>query len=721
MPQYSFFDRDMSWLTFNYRVLEEAAREQTPLLEKISFLSIYCSNLDEFYRVRIPALAALQKIKSTKNTYVSALGVKLLTQISSRLDSQLEHFGQLLKGHVLPALTANGIRFIYSESIPPAVQAATQNYFFTQLLAFLHPVYLNHENDNFFPENDKLYFLVVISDSKTGEQVVILNIPSDSLPRFYETTAADARYILFIDDIIRDNVAFIFPDTTISGIYSFKITRDAELDLEDEFEGDIAEKIEKKLAKRDAGLATRFLHEPGIPLRSLEMLVRRLKLDRASLVSGGRYHNMRDLSSFPVKDKTLSYTPWPALRQKEMQESRNLKEQTGRSQQPRILEAIMEKDKLLHVPYEAYDPVLRFFNEAAIDPAVGEIYLTMYRVAKDSRIVHALISASRNGKKVTVFVELKARFDEANNLRWAGKMKEAGVKIIYSIPTLKVHAKIGLVKKVIDGRVHYAGLLATGNLNENTARFYTDHILLTGQHDLMRELELLFIFLSKRKDPRKTEKIAFQHLLVAQFNLLERFIALIDREIVNARQGKPAHITIKMNNLEEELLIGKLYEASQAGVRIQLLVRGICCCIPGVEGMSENISIKRIVDRYLEHGRVFIFHNDGNEEIFLGSSDWMNRNIYRRIEVCFPVYEQSLKEEICAIIRLQLADTLAAVEMNANSENPAVDPVPASPAPPVAASSAAPPDGASTTTPQGDPPLRSQEAIYQYLAKIRIS
>jgi len=714
MPQYSFFNRDMSWLTFNYRVLEEAARERTPLLEKISFLSIFCSNLDEFYRVRIPAVAALQKIRSTKDAYVSAEGVKLLTQISSRIDNQLEHFGQLLKGQILPALTANGIRFIYSEPIPPAIQAATTNYFFTQVLGFLQPVHLYRENDNFFPENDKLYFLVVINDDtrSNAEQIVLLNIPSDSLPRFYETTAADARYILFIDDIIRENMSFVFPGATISGIYSFKISRDAELDLEDEFEGDIAEKIEKKLAKRDAGLATRFLHEPGIPLRSLEMLVRQLRLDRASLVSGGRYHNMRDLSGFPVKDKTLSYIPWPALRQKE-------------NRHHSILKAVMEKDMLLHVPYEIYDPVLRFFNEAAIDPAVQEIYLTMYRVAKDSRIVHALISASRNGKKVTVFVELKARFDEANNLRWAHKMKEAGVKIIYSIPTLKVHAKIGLVKKVVDGRVHYAGLLATGNLNENTARFYTDHILLTGQHDLMRELELLFIFLSKRKDPRKTEKIAFQHLLVAQFNLLERFTALIDREIANAHEGKTALITIKMNNLEEEVLISKLYEASQAGVRIRLLVRGICCCIPGIKGMSENISIKRIVDRYLEHGRVFIFHNDGHEEIFLGSSDWMNRNIYRRIEVCFPVYEQALKDEISAIIRLQLADTLAAVEMSEGSENVAVDPVlipeggyftlPPStePVSPEAASHAAAPDAA--------PPLRSQEAIYQYLAKIRTS
>jgi len=714
----------MSWLTFNYRVLEEAAREDTPLLEKVAFLSIYCSNLDEFYRVRIPALAALQKIKSTKETYISPEGIKLLTQISSRVNNQLEHFGQLFTSRILPALTRRGIRFLYKEPIPPAVSETTRNYFFTQLLAFLQPVYLSSENNNFFPENDKLYFLVVISNSSAGEQLVVLNIPSDNLPRFYDTTADNTRYILFIDDIIRENISFIFPGTTIGGIYSFKITRDAELDLEDEYQGDIAEKIEKKLARRDAGLATRCLHEPGIPLRSLNTLVERLKLDRASIVAGGRYHNMRDLSGFPVKDRTLSYASWPALGQKE------------KGQQP-LLQAIMEKDLLLHTPYESYDPVLRFFNEAAIGASVEEIYLTMYRVAKDSRIVHSLISACRNGKKVTVFVELKARFDEANNLRWARKLKEAGAKIIYSIPTLKVHAKIGLVKKNVDGRVHYAGLLATGNLNENTARFYTDHILLTGQHDLMRELELLFIFLSKRKDPRKSEKIAFRHLLVAQFNLQERFVALIDREIAHAREGNPAAITIKMNNLEEQVLINKLYEASQAGVRVQLLVRGICCCIPGVPGMSGNISIKRIVDRYLEHGRVFLFHNNGNEELFLGSSDWMNRNIYRRIEVCFPIHEPALKEEIKAILQLQLADTVAAVPIDAHSENVALDPtltpegkpftLPAAPALSFAAATpailpvAATPDIApGGLPPDADGAVRSQEAIFKYLSTLRL-
>ncbi len=746
-----FFNRDLSWLSFNYRVLEEAAREETPLLEKISFLSIFCSNLDEFYRVRIPALAALQKIRSTKEDYVSPEGVRLLTQISSRVNNQLEHFGQLLIGGILPALAQKGIRFVYNDPIPEAAKKAAREYFLTQVMAFLQPIWLKDEDTTFFPENDKLYFLVLTGDGKGKEQLVILNIPSDSLPRFYEVTVDHTRYILFIDDIVRENLPALFPGAVPNGTFSFKITRDAELDLEDEYEGDIADKIEKKLAKRDSGLATRFLYEPGMPLRLLDTLIRQLKLDRASVMMGGRYHNLRDLSGFPVKDKSLSYQPWPSLPHWLLE-------------QPSLMESIMEKDVLLHVPYESYNPVLRFFNEAASDPFVEEIYTTLYRVARDSRIVHALISAALNGKKVTVFVELKARFDEANNLRWAKKMKEAGVKIIYSIPALKVHAKVALVKKKKAGRLHYAGLLATGNLNENTARFYTDHILLTGQHDFMRELELLFIFLEKRKEPGKSEKIAFNHLLVAQFGLQEKFLALIDQEINNARQGLPASIIIKMNNLEEQILIKKLYEASEAGVTIQLLIRGICCCIPGIAGMSSRITIRRIVDRYLEHGRVFIFHNNGNEAIYMGSSDWMNRNIYRRIEVCFPIYEPRLKKEIKDIIQLQLADTLAAVNITADSENTTEDPsllntdhssestTPAAGSPtavgavqttPAESSSAAPtaspqasdtgaplPSNASTPVIESHPAasvpppadaqgIRSQQAIYQYLSAAR--
>ncbi len=685
MADYVYFDRDLSWLTFNYRVLEEAVQTGTPLLARVFFLSVYSSNLDEFYRVRIPAVAALQKIKQTRETYIAANGIPLLTKISSRLNHQLERFGQLFTGEILPAFVAHGIHFSYHMPLSPAVSKAANGYFLTQIMAFLTPVTLGRSERTFFPANDLLYFLIILDQDSPGEKAVILNIPSDSLPRFYTARVDGKRQILFIDDIIRDNLGVLFPGAIISGVHSFKITRDAELDLEDEYQGSLAEKIEKKLAKRDAGLAARFLYEPGIPLRILQQLTAQLDLQKASIIEGGRYHNLSDLAGFPLKDPTLSYDPWPAI-------------PCGYDTDSSILQTIAKRDLLLHVPYHSYDTVLRFFNESAIDPQVQEIYVTLYRVANNSRIVHALMSASRNGKKVTVFVELKARFDEANNLRWARKMKEAGVKIVYSIPGLKVHAKVALVKQMVEGRVHYYGLLATGNFNEHTAHFYTDHVLLTGQHDLMRELELLFICLGKGKDPRKSEKIPFQHLLVAQFNLQERFLSLIDREMAHALDGRPASIIIKINNLEEQQLINRLYEASKAGVRIKLLVRGICCCIPGVAGMSENISISRIVDRYLEHGRVFIFHNDGQETVFLGSSDWMNRNIYRRIEVCFPLYDAQLKTEMIHLINLQLADNVAATPIDAANENPDTDMPP-------------------STRSAGAKAVRSQEAIYRYLAE----
>jgi len=688
MPDNSFFDRDLSWLSFNHRVMEEAAREATPLLERVNFLSIYSSNLDEFYRVRVPALAALGKIKKAKETVAGPESEALLQKITREVDRQLAHYGQLLLGSVLPQLSLHGIEFIYGPTgqtgvpytlpVPPAVKKAATEYFFTELLAFLQPVHLSLAKDSFFPGNDKLYFAVVIGEA--AQDIYILNIPSDNVSRFFKVEDEGRKYILFIDDIIRENLGFIFPGMPVQGACSIKITRDAELDLEDEYEGDIAEKIEKRLAKRDAGLATRFLHQPGIPAGILQSLIDALGLHAASIVQGGRYHNLRDLSSFPVKNGALTYPSWP--------QQRVTWEGTHS-----LFQRISQKDILLHTPYESYDPVLQFFNEAAIDLTVEEIYTTMYRIARDSRIAHALISASRNGKKVTVFVELKARFDEANNLQWAKQMKQAGVKIVYSIPALKVHAKVALVKKKVNERMIYYGLLATGNLNEKTARFYTDHILMTGNHDLVRELELLFIFLGRRKDPRNAEKIPFKHLLVAQFNLQDRLLSLIDREIANVRLGLPASITIKLNNLEERVLINKLYEASNAGVRITLIVRSICCCIPGVPGMSGNIVIRRIVDRYLEHGRVFIFHNKGQEEIFLGSADWMNRNIYRRIEVCFPLYDESLRQEIKEIIRLQTADNVAAVTLDEALNNV---PVPA-----------------------GETRVRSQEAIYHYIVRIR--
>ena len=644
------FDRDLSWLSFNERVLLEANREATPLLEKIKFLSIYSSNLDEFYRVRMPVLQALRKLSKKNNNDIRQPD-DLLKQAAETINKQQELFGAILKHSVLPQLKSHRVHFIYNTTIPVALKDELSNYFLSAILAFIQPVELSRSLSDFFPANNQLYFLVNAGDdSKLASYVV--NIPSNELSRFYETTYDGEKYVFFIDDIIRENLYLVFKEKLVKGCYSFKITRNAEMDLTDEYNTDIADLIEKQIQKRDLGLATRFLHEPGIPVATLMLLIQQLNLGHANMVQGGRYHNLKDLADFPVKDANLSNEKWPKTVYPIFNSELTLNQQ------------ILEKDLLINPPYQSYDNVLRFFNEAATDELTTEIYTTLYRVASNSKIVNALITAAKNGKKVTVLVELKARFDEANNIKWAKKMKAAGVNIIYSITALKVHAKVALVKRKQGIRLQYTGLFATGNFNETTANFYTDHILMTAHQGMLSELEMLFIFLAKREKPTHPNLINFEHLLVAQFNLQSKFLALIQREIEFAKSGQPAAITIKLNNLEEEVMINKLYEAANAGVKIELVIRGICRLVP-----RENIHIRRIVDRYLEHGRIFLFHNNGNEEMFLGSADWMSRNIYRRIEVCFPIYCDKVKKELKNLLAFQLKDNVQAVYIDAEMKN----------------------------------------------------
>lgn len=647
-----FNDRDLSWLSFNGRVLAEAAQPSVPLLERIKFLSIFSSNLDEFYRVRMPVLAAFQKITSDGDGADTAN----LQQARETILAQQQLFGKTLITQIIPELSENGIHLFYNEAIPDKYQALLTAYFYSDVLGFLQPVYVGLNDINFFPENNKLYFLVVIENGGKQETVIV-NIPSDKVPRFYTAELNGETAVFFLDDIMRLNLKLLFPGKIVKGCYSFKITRDAELDLKDEYTSDVAGQVEKQLNKRDQGLATRFLFEPGIPLYSLNLTTEQLGLANAVSVEGGRYHNLKDFADFPVKNSALSYDRWPAANCPDVPRDTTL------------LQYLDGRDVLLNVPYQSYHSILRFFNEAATHPDVEEVYITLYRVARESKIVNALISAAKNGKKVTVMIELKARFDEANNIKWARKMKDAGVRIIYSITALKVHAKVALVKRRDGDRIKYTGLLATGNFNESTASFYTDHILMTSNPALTREMELLLLFLAKRQKPSSPDLIPFGELLVSQFNLQRRFLELIDNEIANAQQGLPASITIKMNNLEEKVLISKLYDASRAGVKIQLIVRGICCIVPGVQGMSENIEVRRIVDRYLEHGRIFIFENRGDKQVYMGSADWMNRNIYRRIEVCFPLYDARIKAEILHLIDLQWQDNVQAVYIDQAMSN----------------------------------------------------
>ncbi|RVU02753.1 polyphosphate kinase 1 [Mucilaginibacter limnophilus] len=642
-----FNNRDLSWLSFNGRVLAEAESEAVPLLERIKFLSIFSSNLDEFYRVRMPVIAALENIGEEAYILQKAKGTIL---------SQQRRYGRVLTSEIIPQLRKNNVHVYYNEEIPEKIESVLTEYFYSDILAYLQPVYLDGLT-RFFPENNLLYFIVQLQEKTGSQKSVIVNIPSDKISRFFTTDVDNEKVVVFIDDIIRLNLQNLFLDNTVEGCYSFKVTRDAELDLKDEYPGDVAEEVEKQLNKRDQGLATRFLHAPDIPLRNLQFLITQLGLNNAVSVEGGRYHNLKDLVDFPVTIPQLRDVKWHAIQWPVLPDKQTL------------LEHIDKQDVLLNVPYQSYKGIQRFFNEAATNPDVEEIYITLYRVAKESKIVNALISAAKNGKKITVMIELKARFDEANNIKWARKMKAAGVKIIYSITALKVHAKVALVKRKCGDRLKYTGLLATGNFNESTAAFYTDHILMTANPTLTREMELLLMFLTKRKKPLSPDLIPFKELLVSQFNLQQRFIELIDREIDHAKNGMPASITIKMNNLEEQVLISKLYEASEAGVGIKLIIRGICCIVPGVEGMSSRITVRRIVDRYLEHGRVFIFGNKGKTEVYMGSSDWMNRNIYRRIEVCFPVYDEQIKNQILDIIALQLQDNVKAVIVDEHMQN----------------------------------------------------
>jgi polyphosphate kinase len=650
-----FFDRDLSWLSFNGRVLNEASKADVPLLEKIKFLSIYSSNLDEFYRVRMPVLLALAKLSRKKKNHIK-IEEDLLDNANRIIHDQQSEYGRILAELIKPQLLENHINFVYGAKIPKSLELETSSYFVNQVMAFLQPVNLSVSKKSFFPKNNELYFVVTLLKGDVLE-TVILNIPTNNLPRFYQLTHGDEKFVLIIDDIIKNNLNLLFKNADIKGCYSFKITRTAEIDLKDEYAGDLAKQIEKQLSKRDFGLATRFLYQPGIPEETLQLLQDRLNLQNANLVAGGSYHNLKDLASFPIDIPELSNDKWPKINYPAFSKGESLYHQ------------IIKNDILVNPPYQSYDSVLRFFNEAAVDEDVQEIYITLYRVASDSRIVNALISAAKNGKKVFVLVELKARFDEANNIRWAKKMKEAGVDIIYSVTALKVHAKIALVKRKVGLRTIYTGLFSTGNFNETTANFYTDHVLMTAHQEMLREMELLFMFLAKRVKPSNPNLIDFQHLLVAQFNLQQRFIDLIDREIAHSKNGKPASIIIKLNNLEEKVLITKLYEASNAGVNIELIIRGICRLVAGVKDMSENISVRRIVDRYLEHGRIFVFNNAGNEEIYMGSADWMNRNIYRRIEVCFPILDTNIKHQIKEMLQIQLADNAKAVFVDDHMQN----------------------------------------------------
>ncbi len=639
------YNRDLSWLGFNHRVLQEAKDKSIPLYERLKFLAIFSSNLDEFFRVRYPVIVAFSKLgKKTIRKEALLTEEDIADTMQQSIHQQLDEFGDILINQLIPGLKENKIIFYYNQPLLEQHYAEIKEIFLSKVLSFIQPVILGADTQyHFLPENNQLYFVVTIKDNlKETINHVVVNIPSKKLKRFYSlSSVGDERQIVFIDDIIRENLSLLFPGQHIQSVFSIKFNRDADVALGDDYSNQLLDKIEKQLSKRESGAASRFLYEKGMPANLQLFLAGLFDVKTSDMFEGGRYHNLSDLFSFPSFDESLHYKkelpiPFPP----------------GHD----IFNSILQKDILLHLPYHSYTPVLTFFNQAAVDADVTEIFISLYRVATESHIVNALISAAKNGKKVTALIELKARFDEANNIKWSRVMKDAGVKLIYSESHVKVHSKIALVKKKSGGSTSSFAVLSTGNFNESTASFYTDHLVMTANKKICGELEWLFDFLQKKGDPLKEDARSFEELFVTPFNLLNRFEKLINTEIKKARKGLPALIRIKVNNLEEPYFINLLYKASQEGVEVRLIVRSICCLIPGVENMSTNITVKRIVDKYLEHTRLFIFGTDEDCTVAMGSSDLMTRNLRHRVEVCLNVKEEHICRQLTRYFEIQWSD-----------------------------------------------------------------
>ncbi|MEO7120197.1 MAG: polyphosphate kinase 1 [Ginsengibacter sp.] len=641
------YNRDLSWLGFNLRVLQEADDPQVPLYEQLKFLSIFSSNLDEFFRVRYPGIVALSLLNKKTRKAIGETEKNIAQKVQDEIIKQLNFFGSILQDNILPALKREGVIFYYNVTIKKEHCAEIREIFLSHVLSFIQPIYLDGKTEKgFMPENNRLYFVVTLQENNEGLlKQAIVNIPSEKIKRFFILSALDDfEYVIFLDDIVRENLAYIFPGMEIVGIYSIKINRAAELYLSEDYSGDLLRLIEKQLKKRDFGPPSRFLYQDGMPSNLQMFLASVFNITSDDMFPGGRYHNLKDLSSFPDFDRLPRFKILKPLSSANVLNSGD------------IFNILINEDVLLHLPYQSYNPVLSFFNQAAVDADVDDIYITLYRVAEESHIINALISAAKNGKNVIVFIELKARFDEANNIRWSRLMKKAGVKIIYSDLQIKVHSKIALVRKTKGSATQSFAVLSTGNFNEITAQFYTDHVLMTTNENIIEELLELFKFLQLKDVSGKAREINFKTLLVSQFNMVDGLKKLIHKEISKVKRNEKGLIRIKVNNIEDPEIIDELYKASNAGVEINLLVRSICCLVPGIPAQSENIKVKRLVDRFLEHSRILIFGNDDDATILMGSADLMIRNLHHRIEVYVNIENHNCKKELLKYFNLQWHD-----------------------------------------------------------------
>ncbi len=649
MGNLPYVHRDISWLSFNYRVLQEAKDPAVPLLERLKFLAIYSSNLDEFFRIRVASIRNLKKVGKKTKARLDFDPSEALKEIHRIVNKQQAEFSEIFEQQIVPELRRHHINILRRLDLNTDQQHFVESYFRDNLLPFVMPVLLVKRRIRPFLANAHLYLAVHLRQKKKpllDSEYALVKIPSDQLPRFIRLPATGDRHeLILLDDIVRHSVSWLFPGYDIQDTYSIKLTRDAELYIDDEYSGDLVQKIKSSIQKRQVGPASRFVYDREMPSHLLEYLKDTFDLGKNDMLPEGRYHNNFDFFRFPdfglthLKNKSLPPLHHPTLHD---------------AADP--FKIIREKDQLLHVPYQSYHAVVNFFQKAAEDPAVTHIKVIQYRVAKRSQILESLMEAVAHGKQVSAFVEIKARFDEATNLEWGERLEKAGVRVHYSFPGVKVHSKLALVRRIEDGQPRLYAYLATGNFHEETAKIYSDFGLFTADPRLTAEVSNVFSFLENIKPPKQE----FEHLLVGKFNMRPAFYRLIENEIAAAKRRKKASMILKINSLEDKEIIAKLYEASQAGVKIKLIVRGICCLVPGLKGLSDNIEIISIVDRFLEHARVFVFHNGGDERTFLSSADWMERNLSFRIETTFPVFDPDLKREIKDLLELQMNDNVKA-------------------------------------------------------------
>ncbi|MCQ6956648.1 polyphosphate kinase 1 [Mucilaginibacter aquariorum] len=647
-------NREISWLYFNDRVLQEAADPTVPLIERIKFLAIFSSNLDEFYRVRVATLSRLSNLNEKAKEILGYNPKKILGQIKTTVVKQERKFHNLYENIIVKQLAEEKIFILNDKQLNVTRGEFVKSFFRDKLLSTLVPIMLD---DNLpLPElrDRAIYFFVRLTKNKKSRYALI-EFP-DNLSRFLVLPEThNLKFIILLDDIIRYNledIFFIFDHDSIEA-YSLQLTRDAELDLDKEVSVKFVDALSKSLQKRRKGKPMRLLYDSEMPPDMVGYLMKKMKLEKGSLIPGNRYHNFKNFISFPnVGRPDLEYkrnTPLPV---------------EGLSFGKSLMELIAKKDFLISTPYQSFDYVIHFLREAAIDPKVKEISITVYRLAENSKIIHALINAAKNGKKVNCLVELRARFDEQNNIFWSNRLEEEGVNVLYGIDGYKVHSKICLVTRMEKGKPAHYACLSTGNFNEKTAAIYADHTILTANKKITVDLVAIFKALNRNVLPK-----GLKTLIVSPIDSRPAIYKLIDNEIKFAKAGKKAYMIFKMNSLADEQLINKLYQASNAGVKINLIVRGMCCLIAGQKGFSENIEVISIVDKYLEHARVHIYGNGGKELLYLTSADFMTRNIDNRVEVGFPVLDDDLRHEVRDIINIQLADNTKARDITGNSIN----------------------------------------------------